>query len=284
MCNQKVNGAAILEQVFKRYDKDNSGTLNADEFKRMAFDLGFGHMAAAAFAVLDDDRSGMITYKEVLLALKSNVPHNMDTKKLVFGAIWAWGVDEADKKAKAQPRLDASARSGPKIDTRKWKIQSSEADEVYAELQGLLRSCDEIVSELALLFDEDVGSVVTIDEVEFAKTLKRWGFLGMPYVITDVFERINTSGSGRIDFDELFEFVRGYRHALDARSRNAAVRALRITVPPGASFSLAEMAWDVEPSAFESVESLRILMKQMLIHSCVSPGDVMRAWDRTGDK
>lgn len=85
LCSSKVNGAAILEEAFKLYDTDGSGTLNKREFKQMAFDLGFGHMASAAFAVLDDDRSGMITYKEVLDALKSNVPHNMETKKLIFG-------------------------------------------------------------------------------------------------------------------------------------------------------------------------------------------------------
>ena len=283
LCSEKVNGAAIMEQVFKRYDRDASGTLNAEEFKKMAFELGFGHMAAAAFAVLDDDRSGMITYSEVLLALKSNVPHNMETKKLIFGAIWAWGVGEAEK-SKAHPTTVASKRSQLVEATRRWRIRGSEVKEVYAELQGLLRGCEAYVSELALLFDEDAGSTVSIDEVEFAKVLKRWGFLGMPYVLTDVFELINTSRTGRIDFDEFFEYVRGYRHALDARVRNASVRALRISVDPDAPYTLESICWDVEPSAFESVESLRILMKQMLIRSSVSPGDVMRAWDRSGDK
>ena len=47
---------------------------------------------------------------------------------------------------------------------------------------------------------------------------------------------------------------------------------------------MGKLAWDVEPSAFESVETLRILIQQMLLESAVSPSDLMRAWDRSGDK
>lgn len=110
------------------------------------------------------------------------------------------------------------------------------------------------------------------------------GFIGMPHTLSDVFAAINTSRSGKIDYDEFFEFVRGYRHALDARARNEVVRALSLSVPPDADFELAEIAWDVEPSAFESVESLRILMQQMLLRSSITPSDLLRAWDRSGDK
>lgn len=62
------------------------------------------------------------------------------------------------------------------------------------------------------------------------------------------------------------------------------MRSLRLSVPPGSDFDLSEIAWDVEPSAFESVESLRILMQQMLLRSSISPSDLLRAWDRSGDK
>ena len=273
LSSSKVGGASILERIFKKYDKDASGSISADEFKKMAFDMGFGHMAKEAFAVLDADRSGYITYKEVITALKTDVPHNMDTKKLLFGCVWSWGLEDSYGKGHA-----------PKIDTRRWRIRSSEVRDVYLELRELLRSCDAHVSDMASLFDDDAGAVVLIDEVEFTKTLKKWKFLGMPSVPEDVFEAINTSRSGKINFDEFFEFVRGHRHALDVRKRNAQVRELLIEVPPDADFALGDLAWDVEPSAFEAVESLRLLMQNTLLGSSFSPGDLLRAWDRSGDK
>jgi Ca2+-binding EF-hand superfamily protein len=274
LSSSKAGGASVLERIFKKYDRDGSGSISADEFKKMAYDMGFGHMANEAFAVLDADRSGYITYKEVIGALKSNVPNNMDTKKLLFGCIWSWGIEE----------VDGGKNRSSKVDTSRWRIRSSETREVYIELRKLLSECGSHVSDMASLFDEDAGSVVLIDEVEFTKTLKSWGFRGMPNVPEDVFELINTSHSGKINFDEFFEYVRGHRHALDARKRNALVRELVAEAPPDADFALMDMLWDVEPSSFEAVESLRLLMQTMLLGSSFSPGDLLRAWDQSGDK
>lgn len=274
LSNSKVGGASILERIFKTYDSDGSGSISADEFKRMAYDMGFSHMANEAFAVLDADRSGYITYKEVLTALRSNVPRNMDTKKLLFGCIWSWGVKEVDGKKNKEA----------KIDTSHWRIRGSEVRDVYVELRNLLSGCGAHVSDMAKLFDEDAGGILQIDEVEFTKAVKRWGFRGMPAVLEDVFAAINTSHSGKIDFDEFFEYVRGHRHALDARLRNAKVRELVLEVPAGSDFALVDMLWEVEPSAFEAVESLRLLMQRMLLDAKITPSEMMRAWDRSGDK
>ena len=94
---------------------------------------------------------------------------------------------------------------------------------------------------MASIFDEDAGGEVSIDEVEFSKILKKWGFRGMPFVTGDVFAMINISRSGKINFDEFFEYVRGYRHALDARARNAMVRSLFIRMPSDSEHTLAEV-------------------------------------------
>jgi Ca2+-binding EF-hand superfamily protein len=214
----KVGGAAVLEQVFRKYDADGGSSLNADEFKRMATDLGFGHAAAEVFAVLDYDRSGSISFKEMLASLKTTTPRNMETKKLLFGCIWSWGMDET-----------SASDFRKKVDTRKWRIRSSEAPAVYHELRALLQSsgaahprltyicidcarrCSHAilgahqsmhnwrgarvcvllpgaqVHDLAIIFDEDVSAKVTIDSVEFVNILrKQWGFRGMPHVLDEV--------------------------------------------------------------------------------------------------
>ena len=69
------------------------------------------------------------------------------------------------------------------------------------------------------------------------------------------------------------QFVRGFRHSLDHRSK--VVSTLRLQPPPGATFPLREIVWDLE--------TLRILMQQMLVRSHLGPADVIRAWDKSGD-
>jgi hypothetical protein len=78
--------------------------------------------------------------------------------------------------------------------------------------------------------------------------------------------------SGKIGFDELFEFVRGKRHSLDKRV--ARVRAMQMEPPPGIT-SLSHIVWNVP--------TLRYLMQQMLTNSNVTMAELMRAWDISRD-
>ena len=77
---------------------------------------------------------------------------------------------------------------------------------------------------------------------------------------------------GHVGFDEMFELLHGHRHSLD--SRNKRVEGICIEVPPDVSFSLSEMAWNVE--------TLRILMRQMLERNHIGPADLIAAWDDDG--
>lgn len=62
------------------------------------------------------------------------------------------------------------------------------------------------------------------------------------------------------------------------------VRGYTIDVPPKSTFTLADLEWEVKPSAHKSVETLRVLMQQMLLRQEASPPDLMRAWDRSADR
>ena len=85
-------------------------------------------------------------------------------------------------------------------------------------------------------------------------------------VIAKLFRQLDESKDGYIGFDELFEFVRGRRHSLDQRSKREL--ELRLELPLGAM--LEQVAWDVE--------SLRILIKQMLERCHANPADLVRKW------
>ena len=81
-------------------------------------------------------------------------------------------------------------------------------------------------------------------------------------------------GDGLVSYDELFEFVRGRRHALDKRTRRA--RQLRVAPPPGAGYTLAEIAWDVD--------TLHWLIHGMLERAGPAAStDLMRLWDINKD-
>jgi len=88
-----------------------------------------------------------------------------------------------------------------------------------------------------------------------------------------VFQSMDTDGSGTIGFDELFEFVRGRRHCLD--KRNQKVKAMKIEPPEGSGTPLEEIVW--------TVPTLHLLINQMLRRSHVSTLQLMESWDANGD-
>jgi hypothetical protein len=122
------------------------------------------------------------------------------------------------------------------------------------------------------LFDDDGGAELLIDDMEFHKAMRtKFGYRGMGHVITEVFNMLDTDGSGKIGFDELYEFVRGRRHSLDAR--NSKAKDLRIVAPRG--MTLDNVLWNVE--------ALRVLLQDMLLRNKMDPSALTKSWDRNGD-
>lgn len=87
-----------------------------------------------------------------------------------------------------------------------------------------------------------------------------------------MFHSLDTDHSGEIGFDELFEFVRGRRHALDRRTNK--VKALSLVRHP--EYELDELVWDAD--------ELRHQIHIMCGHCKISTADLLRAWDRSGDR
>ena len=91
---------------------------------------------------------------------------------------------------------------------------------------------------------------------------------------TRVCARAPSSQSRQIGFDELYEFVRGKRHALDPRHKKR-VADLRMLPPPGAECTLKEIAW--------SVDVLRPMLLSSMQRGYIGSGDLISAWDKNGD-
>ena len=78
------------------------------------------------------------------------------------------------------------------------------------------------------------------------------GYSGPAHVVDEIFGAIDNDDSGKIGFDELYEFIRGRRHSLDLRNKR--VRDLTIQPPKGAGYTLEDVVWDEH--------SLRALLQQ----------------------
>ena len=187
------HGATALEAAFRKYDKDGTGFLDSFEFEQAATEMGFGAVAHDLFKSLDDDGSGSVTYHELIESLTANVPSDSETKKMLTALVWA-----VDKESKA------SAEHA--VDGKSWKIRGDTAVAVTQSLQALLRQSGGHVADLIKLFDEDAETALLIDDVEFIKAMRnKFGYGGPLHVLQEVFTKLDTDGSGKIGFDELFE-------------------------------------------------------------------------------
>jgi len=257
-------GSHTLEAAFERYDKDGTGELELHEFERACADMGFGAMAVDIFRSIDHDGSGSVTYRELVKTLNEETPVDPHTKQMLSALVWS---HEAGSRAEAKRALDTTG----------WVVRGDDVASVRSELQELLAGSGAHVCDLIKLFDEDNDTELLVDEMEFHKAMvTKFGYAGNSIVLFDVFRSLDTDGSGSIGFDELYEFVRGKRHSLDNRSKRELARGL--VPPPGSprTLTLDTIAWDVE--------TLRVLMQQMLDRCKVSPSELFRAWDRDGDK
>ena len=253
------NGQSSLRMAFKKYDTRNAGFLDANQFSRMASEMGFNAVAHLIFAVLDSDGSGMVSY------------HELD-KKISF----VTSEDAENKRLLGALTLSASAdgpQLAPEIDTSSWSLEGRDAATVRQELQSLMRESGCYIADLIKIFDVDADSKLNIDDVEFYSAMRNTlGYKGPKHVIEEIFDELDSDKNGYISFDEIFEFVRGWRHPLDQRSRQMKTARLR---PPNGEFTLDEIFWDVE--------TLRILIKDMLQHCRSGPRDLIQVWDSSGD-
>jgi len=67
--------AIVLKSVFKKYDKDNSGTINSSELKELCYDLGYYLNADeihTTLQILDKDGGGNIDFGEFLQFWRDN--------------------------------------------------------------------------------------------------------------------------------------------------------------------------------------------------------------------
>lgn len=259
-------GMDAVMRVFQQYDPNRSGSLDGLEFARAAADFGMGLAGHIIFRALDPDRSGTIDYREFASALERGVAagtqNGRQSAEKIRRMIIQW--DQAS---------DAEARRILSLDG--WHVRGHTVDEVQQSMRALLLESGGHVVDLMRRLDVDAGMAGLIDSVEFNRAMVNgFGFEGSLRVIDRVFESLDTDGSGKIGYDEMFEFIRGRRHCLDARDTR--LHAMSIAPPRSAKYALEQVAWDER--------SLQMLFHLMMERHGVGAADIIKAWDKNGDK
>lgn len=258
-------GQGGLHDKFAKFDRLKSGSLDYNEFERLCASVGFGGEARKIFPSLDEERRGVIKLENIEELVKRHSENrrlSARAKEMLCMVLLAG----------AEAGLSAEGASDLRSKSKEWTIRARDAAGVRVELHALLSGSGAAIVDVMALFNSDREQL--IDEMEFQKTLKTlFKCHAKPWELDAVFESIDLDRSGSIGFDELFEFVRGRRHAHDRRS--LVVRRLSLQPPPGAAWALGDIEWDVE--------TFRSLLRQNFKAHDVKIADVIKAWDRTGD-
>ena len=187
-------GADALATAFRKYDVDGTGLLDASEFAAACGELGFRSMAHQIFASLDSDRSGAVSYEEMLAALTSTKAADGATRRLLT--------------ALAMGSTKDSNFVTSSIETKGWAIKGRDAPTVQAELRAILLNTGARVADLIALFDDDGGHEggekeeqggghLSIDEMEFAKTMRMTFKYGGPVRIRPPTHVTTAAGAGK---------------------------------------------------------------------------------------
>ena len=259
-------GKKAMDATFSKYDTDKSGSLDYFEIDRVCCDMGFGAVSQRIFSSLDEDNSGSISYVELIDALQA-------AQRRLAGSP---SSPSRSPEAGSRPVKVVAREFGKAPDTSGWSLKSMDAESAQKELRDMLVNSGEIVTNLVKIFDQDAGIDLQIDDMEFDAALrKKLGFMGPKHAVDAIFRNLDSDGGGKIGFDEFFEYVKGFRHQLDKRHRTKV--SFRLDLPSGQqTYKVDDIAWDVE--------TLRVLMQQMVERMRINSNVLMKAWDKSRGK
>ena len=243
-------GGSALRESFKRWDRDKTGYLDAVEFGRAAQEMGFGAVAHTLFKTIDDDNSGAISYDELEATLiKSATGGTPGTRELVTSLVWKPASDGVAERASTE-----RSRAAPALDVSLWKLTASDVPSLRAELQGHLVQSGAHVADVIKLFDKDVGSALSIDDVEFHKAIRElFGYKGSKWTIDALFRSLDADGNGEIGFDEM---VCACAHALASCSDATTRPHGHAPSPPRPASSLSFLHGLLLPLSLDQTHSL----------------------------
>ena len=176
-----------------------------------------------------------------------------------------------------------------------WVIDGETPESILHQLRDLLAGSGAEIIDIVRLFDEDADYSLIIDDIEFYHTMRtQFGFSHSTPLLTAAFKKLDTTDAGELSYDDFFEFVRGWSHSLDSRTRRLVPFKLVPKPQPARSGSMRRIVVEddsdedagpamVTPTLDEicwDAETVRTLLHEMLAVNDLSTTDLLRAWDR----
>ena len=150
----RANSGKSMEEFFKHFDRGGDGTLDRNEFTKLAERMGFGAAAEELMQQCDKDGTGYISYTEFLGMLRDRTSSG-DTKSFIMAATMA---DEEKADEAFPPLLLAPART-----------DNEDEDDLGAALQEEMRETllmnGQEVMELFKGTGTDIDEPFTVDHL-----------------------------------------------------------------------------------------------------------------------
>lgn len=257
-------GVSGLQKNFSRFDASGDGELSRREWAMAADRFGFGEMGQEVFTELDDDKTGTISYKELIDTLLNEPGHmSLNCQRLLTAMAFYTG----DPTEEGGPESRIAARN---FDTTIWHAQS--VDDVRATIR------DRMLQQLAT--PNDVWQSL-LKVAGRGRRLSKDNFIAATYkvlgyecttawerdVCEAVYDEMDDDKSGDITFDEFLNWINC------RQQRRRLARKLNLKWRPKRAKPLRQIVW--------TPEVIRRELQAMLTRGEVSTLDLLMAHDQT---
>ena len=234
-----------IEGVFRRYDQDGSGKLDAMEFTQAVEDMGYGDFAHTLFRQLPQNSDRTISYANIDDELES-LAKTKEMKNFFLAM-------SLDGERKIDVVIDDTHPFG-----------GSSPEEVRQSLRELLEREPSLkLSDIFRELDDDQSGVVSREE--FTRTFEdELHFSGPSELLARIFDEIDGDASGMVGFHELQSWMRG-------KKTNAALQREKMR-----SISLASRALE-EDEPWDEARLHRELKAELEAGGLLAT-DLVRAW------
>merc|ERR1719199_2089481 len=255
-----------MEDVFKKFDQDDSGNVSSEEMRRVLKYMGFhpsDEMFNNLIKAVDTDGSGEIDAGEFLTAMRIYNEMQTEQFRAVFDSFDADGSGEMDTAEVFQcvkqlgwfPTSESIEEAVGMVD--KDGTGEISFDEFFKLMQHLRKTegftAEEIGTFTKLFQKFDVDDSGEISTLELSHILRNLGYPTSIDVLQGLIAEVDVDGSGEIDIGELLKLLRKYRnremmqsqHAFDKKAREDD-EGLKSVYPKHIPDILLEFGW--EPS------------------------------------
>ncbi|KOO21159.1 calcyphosin isoform 2 [Chrysochromulina tobinii] len=178
--------AGRVIDLFRKWDDDGSGSVDADEFGRALSQLGFvfsSRDTAFIFEHLDVDGSGTVDYNELNSRLRP---------KTMARQLYKLRTDASLKRGAARMNLQGGKQT---LDL------SPGAPPVQEQIQAIIMANRLRILDTFRMWDVDGDGAISCEE--FADAFAALGYAAARADLDAVFDRFDQDGSGRVDYLEM---------------------------------------------------------------------------------